>query len=328
MPLPSETVADLTILHQIGLQRFSTGVVKRIQSTLRRMQADIEAQVRERLSAGENEARSGQSLRLNALLRQVRVTQEEAHRAIRFDFDREVQEACAAEADFITGLSRAQVGADARLATVSAQQLEAAVVTHPLQGKTLREWTGQLQTGDVSRVSGQITMGYLEGESVPQVAKRVRQVLTVTERGAETLVRTSMTHINARAVERNAAMNPEIFARYQWVSVLDSRTTPVCRARAGKAFEHGKGPLPPAHPNCRSTVFSLVKGVGPADDLGYEDWLLRQDAETQRDILGPARYKLWKQGGVKIDRFTDGGRTLTLDQLRARDAAAFQKAGL
>jgi SPP1 gp7 family putative phage head morphogenesis protein len=328
MALTADKTADLTILHQIGLQRFSVGVVKRIRSVLRRMQVDIEAQIRERLSSGDNAARDASSFRLSSLLQQVRSTQGEAHRVIRSEFDREIQEAVAAEADFITGMARLQVGTEVSLASVSAQQLEAAVVTHPLQGKTLRQWTAQLETGDVSRVQGQITMGYLEGESVPQVVRRVRQVATVTERGAETLVRTSMTHINARAVERNAAANPGLFERYQWVSVLDNRTTPVCRARAGKAFSHGSGPLPPAHAGCRSTVFSLVPGVGPAEDIGYEDWLKRQDAATQQDILGAARYKLWKQGGIKLDGFVDGGRTLTLDQLKARDAAAFQKAGL
>ena len=61
----------------------------------------------------------------------------------------------------------------------------------------------------------------------------------------------------------------------------------------------------------------------------YQDWLKRQSAAFQDDVLGPARGKLFRDGGLSVDRFTDNtGKMLTLDQLRARDAAAFQRAKL
>jgi len=46
----------------------------------------------------------------------------------------------------------------------------------------------------------------------------------------------------------------------------------------------------------------------------YADWLAKQDAETQKDILGAARYELYK-GGLPITHFVDNGRILTLKEL-------------
>lgn len=320
------TPVNIAILHQIGLQRYSKTVLRRMIKVLREMQADIEAKIRQGLPDAEN-MRDATSLRLEVLLEQVRLTQIEAHTVIADQFLDDIGDAADSEADFVTRLSSIQVEGEF-LATVSAPQMRAAVMSQPLQGRVLKEWTADLATGDIKRVKAQITIGYLEGESIPQVVKRIKGVGGITERGAETLARTSMTHINARAVEENARANPDLFENYQWLSVLDNRTSPVCRARAGRTYRHGAGPLPPAHPNCRSTIYSLVRGVSAPDDLGFETWLKDQSVDDQRDVLGATRYELWKHGKLPIDRFVDGDRTLTIDQLRKRDAKLFERAGL
>lgn len=51
---------------------------------------------------------------------------------------------------------------------------------------------------------------------------------------------------------------------YQWASIMDSRTSQVCWSRNGNIYEVGNGPLPPAHPNCRSRTFPLY-GKQPID---------------------------------------------------------------
>lgn len=329
MASSSDKIVDMTVMHQIGLQRFSVGVVKRILVTLRSVQADIEGQIRAGLPDRENAAPNPQSLRLNVLLQQVRATQREAHRAIRTQVEGDLAGLAATEAEFINRLGRIAVGTEVALATVSAEQLRAATMSQPFQGKTLRDWTEQFEAGDARRMREQITIGYLEGESIPQIARRVRLTSKISEHGAESLVRTSVTHINARAVTESAKANPHLFPRYQWVSVLDSRTTPICQSRAGKIYRHGSGPMPPAHVNCRSTTYNLVLDMEPAEDLGFAGWLARQPVVDQRDVLGATRYKLYKEGGLTVDRFTDtAGRQLTLDELKARDTEAFRRAGL
>lgn len=61
----------------------------------------------------------------------------------------------------------------------------------------------------------------------------------------------------------------------------------------------------------------------------FDTWLKQQPSWFIEDTLGPTRAKLFIDGKMPISSFTDmAGRTLTLDELRQRDAAAFKRAGL
>lgn len=92
--------------------------------------------------------------------------------------------------------------------------------------------------------------------------------------------------------------------------------------------------------NCRSTIVPKVK---PEFDLGadvkttrtarsadgaeridsdtnYEAWLRRQPASFQDEVLGRERGKLFRNKGIKLDRFVDAnGKPIPLDQLKVLD---------
>lgn len=62
--------------------------------------------------------------------------------------------------------------------------------------------------------------------------------------------------------------------------------------------------------------------------INYQEWLTRQTAAFQDDVLGPTRGKLFRQGGVTLDRFVNrAGDEIPLAQLAQRDANAFIAAG-
>ena len=66
-----------------------------------------------------------------------------------------------------------------------------------------------------------------------------------------------------------------------------------------------------------------------AADMSYADWIKKQPASRQDQILGADRGKLLRDGGLTLDKFyNDKGVYLTLDELRRRDAAAFKRAGV
>ena len=48
--------------------------------------------------------------------------------------------------------------------------------------------------------------------------------------------------------------------------------------------------------------------------ITFEDWLKEQDAATQKDVLGVARYKLFNEG-TSMNQFVDNGKVLNLKQL-------------
>jgi len=61
----------------------------------------------------------------------------------------------------------------------------------------------------------------------------------------------------------------------------------------------------------------------------YNSWLRTQPPSFQADVLGPARAKLFREGGLSLDRFVDStGRQYTLLELARDNARAFGRAGL
>lgn len=61
----------------------------------------------------------------------------------------------------------------------------------------------------------------------------------------------------------------------------------------------------------------------------YQQWLKGQSAEFQRDTLGVAKAKLFRDGGLTLDKFVAAnGTELTLPQLASKYPGAFRAAGL
>ena len=82
---------------------------------------------------------------------------------------------------------------------------------------------------------------------------------------------------------------------YEWVSVLDSRTTEICSNRDGLRFEVGKGPLPPAHVNCRSTIVPVASRAGKTPDFDFAMWARQQPDEFVNDALDGKRSSRYEQ---------------------------------
>jgi len=115
----------------------------------------------------------------------------------------------------------------------------------------------------------------------------------------------------------------------------------ICRARDGKFAPAGSGSVPsglpkleppgarpPALPGCRSSVIAILPGQLPKDET-YGQWLKRQPAAFQDEILGKTKGRLFRNGGVTLEKFVGRrGNELTIDQLRAQLPEAFNKAGV
>ncbi len=77
----------------------------------------------------------------------------------------------------------------------------------------------------------------------------------------------------------------------------------------------------------RGRIRELV-GPVPASET-YQTWLTKQSKAFQDEVLGETRAKLFRQGGLTLDRFVDhSGRELTLRELASKHADAFRAAGL
>lgn len=72
----------------------------------------------------------------------------------------------------------------------------------------------------------------------------------------------------------------------------------------------------------------LRESGGGDERESYADWLAAQPREVQEQTLGVTKAKLFRDGGLALDRFTDHGRPLTLEQLAETRPEAFTRAGL
>ncbi len=69
-------------------------------------------------------------------------------------------------------------------------------------------------------------------------------------------------------------------------------------------------------------------GTVPANTT-YQQWLKKQPASFQDEVLGKTKGQLFRKGGVKLDKFVDRrGAELNLTQLATKRPATFRRAGI
>lgn len=345
----NQQIADDIVRHAIGLERLSNATVRRVIATLRRSHDRIT----ERLISGyEPESSRRQQ---EALLREIKgildSVYEDEYGRLRIDFD----DLAEYEAEFLKRVVDNTVPS-LGFSLPSAESLHAAVYSRPFQGRIMRDWFKELPAASFQRLERAIRQGYVEGRTNAQIVQEIRGTRAngykdgihgINARAAEVTVRTAVAHVSNAAKSRTYQTNAKYLRGVQWVAVLDKRTTLVCASRDGKVYPVDKGPRPPAHPRCRSTTAPVLKsqkalpqerlseldrskldGQDPTE-MTYGDWLRRQSVATQDEVLGKAKATLFRKGELPIDHFTDkSGAEYTLDELKRREAEAWEKAGL
>lgn len=344
---------DLAIKRQALLERVKSGQVRDYVAELKK----LEALIRSTLLGLEDEVSTLSQTRLNRLLSQLRTDQGVVFSTASTAF--------LDDAAKIATVTAAQEVLDLT-ATITGPKIEAPkaglfqrVIQRPMTatGELLEPWIKRFSETENNRINNTIRAGWSQGRTNKQLVaqiigtrgKRYKDgILETTRRNASTVVRTSVQHVASTARQETWQANPDVVERYQWVSTLDTVTSKQCRSLDGQKFDFGKGPVPPIHPNCRSTTIPavskefdfLAKGRtrsaedGPTTaDTSYYDWLKRQDEATQIQVLGRERAKLFRDGGLSAERFRTlqldkNFEPLTLDEMKAIEPEAFKRAGL
>ena len=226
------------------------------------------------------------------------------------------------------------------------------VLKRPLYNDVVLEqgWLG-IAAGERKRIESIIRKGLSEGLTEKQIALEVRKsnIFSITKTQSEALVITATTSVVAQTDHEVYAANKGALQGYQYIAVLDSRTTPVCMHRDGMIYPIGDiAHLPPAHYKCRSRTTPVVKsyeqlkqlesvaqlrkrnldglstkeiarydGMGPQKE-SYHDWLYRQSRDVQLRHLGDEiRLDMFRSGKLTLDKFiAPSGAKLNIKQLR------------
>lgn len=316
----ADELLDRTVRHQVGLLRYSNATVSKILALLQRTESNILAQIR------EIEPESYTAGRLERQLAAIRETMRQGYDQLAGQVSADMDDLAAYEATFTARQMQQALGGAFDIP--SRETIAAAVNSRPFQGRFLREWMAGLDEDAARRVRDAIRMGFVEGQSLRTMMQAIRGtsaagykdgILQINRRAAERVIRTAINHTASRAREEVYRSN-SLVSGVQWTSVLDSRTSVICASRDGKVYPLDSGPRPPAHPNCRSQVTAVIRGMEPPERVTYEQWLRRQPTEVQNDVLGVTRARLWRKGEIPLDKFTTrAGDTLTLEELAKRE---------
>lgn len=365
MATVNATLQDEYVAHAVSLEKYKVGVVRRIIALLNRSDANLAAALAEALE--KMPAESFTVERLEVLLDQVRSVNAAAYAQVDKELQADLKELSGYEVNWQQKLFETvlpePVLVHFPITGVTVNQVYAAAMSRPFQGRLLKDWSANIEADRMVKVRNAIRGGYLEGKTTDQIVRSIRGTRAAgyadgfLERPRQDLaavVRTAISHTASTARQEFTKANADIIKAERWVSTLDNKTSEPCRIRdqleytadTHKPIGHkvpwlqGPGKL---HWNCRSTSSPVTKswkelgmdigemtpgqrasmdGTVPAD-TNYSDWLGRQSAARQIEVLGPTRYQMLKDGKITMDQFySPTGEWLTIKQ---RDAQTFVK---
>lgn len=344
-----QTIFDVTLQHQIGLQQYANEETRTLRSVLDEYDSALFAAL---LAALLSLPPTASPAQLDAAIFTALQQNDAAYAAVAGRYQADLPGLVDTEAEFSAGLVAAATDGQQTTPASSTDLVGAAAAAWAaavlIQGSTFNEQAANLSNLRAKAVRDAVRVGWVNAESPAAIVAKLRGTISAkysdgvfeTHRGyLEALIRTAVTTVTEAVRDRVFDANPSAFRAVVWLSVLDSRTTPMCQARSGKLYTADSAHRPLGHSNawgagpgalhwnCRSTSAPVVAGEVPRESYGT--WLGRQPASFQDQVLGPSRGRLFRTGGYSLDRFVnDAGRRLTLSQLRAQDTRAFAAAGI
>ena len=309
---------DRAVDHAIDELRFERGVVYRMIAVLNRADARFVAALSEALL--QIEPGSFTVERLEALLQSSRALEYnlQAYRDTFAALEPELRAAAEAEARYQAAALRNAVPAAVQLqfpiAAIAPEQVYAAALSRPFQGRLLSGWAQAMPAARMAQVREAIRAGYVAGETTADIIRKIRGtkalryedgILARLRRDLATIVQTALSHTAQTARQLSYDANADLIKALRWVSTLDNRTSPMCRVRDGLQYTatsphkpvgghhvpwgDGPGRL---HLNCRSVSVPVLKSWR---ELGIDADELPASTRASMDGAVPAdlTYSQW-----------------------------------
>jgi len=339
-PLPiHDLVADSYVSHAVDLMRYEAGVRKRVLAQLLLLQDDLEKQIRlmDQVPGMPEPARRRKA---EALISQTRQTISTAMDAAGGELDSEMVDLAKVESRAVVASGNAAFGGSVLTTTLTRKTLATVVGNVLIEGAPSRDWWAEQSRRTRMRFASQVRLGILGGETNADIVRRVRGrstgvrrvvktkagktrvlhefrggVMDATTREAEALVRTSVQTAANQVADEVYRENGNVLRGRQALATLDKRTSEICMARAGSAWDFdGKalpesprqesfpGP-PPWHWNCRTILIPLTKPweqiVEESSGKKIKKLKRRVPVKTRAAMGGPVASDLNFEGWLK-----------------------------
>lgn len=155
----------------------------------------------------------------------------------------------------------------------------------PADGQTITGAFANFTAAATLAVINIVKRGYVNGDSKDEIIsqivgsdalRNVDGVLNKTARNAATLTHTVLQQVTSQISE---GVQKAFYNFYQWISVMDDRTSAICIHRNLMIYEYGKGPIPPAHYRCRSKIVPTFQDDG-FEPPPIDEWLDEDESDV------------------------------------------------
>lgn len=326
---PNDQFSDFALISLIDLHRVGAGLLVQIQKDLAALERDIVAEVVNVDPTGTPREASRQK-RLRELLASIKAKIEEVRKELTDRLESDFQDIADKQEEKERKAFTAIFGID-----LDESKIDAAAIV--IFGATLSGWL-QAQADDLTKRIGRVlTEGVDSGMSGPDLAEIVKgegkaaveQPIDTAMRQAGTVIQTGMDTIaNEITLGLGDGAPKTIRIGWQQISVLDSRTTVICRQYAFRIWDRDFKPIghklpfnggPPRHPNCRSRVImiTLDDDAAGVEKQSFREWLNSKSAADLERLFGKARVQLWKDGKIADSELIRGATPMSLDEFLA-----------
>lgn len=338
---------DLNVQHALALLGYSNSVQNDMLGFLNDLEKDVVGKLASRLAVTQTKGFDPgpkSTERLNDTIAEIRTlttnVYDKSHDYLKTEFTKFAQ----VEAEGANKRVNTAAKADVATKLPAPARLKAIVTERPIHGELLEPFVKRLGTGTADRVEQQIRLGMANGEGIDKIVARVTgtEGFDRSRNAARAMVRTSVNSISNQTQMETWKANSDVITGWQFLATLDSRTTVICGSLDGKTFPLGKGPMPPRHPNCRSTMTAVTKDLRletkkysattrasmdgqVAATTDFETFLKgKPEAFQDATLQGKTRGDLWRAGKLDLGDFVRNySEVIPLDELRALHPEAF-----
>lgn len=201
-------------------------------------------------------------------------------------------------------------GVDALLGDMDPDVLRA-IIGGTAHGTPLDYLLAEVTDNTIQAARAALVTGVSTGKGIPWIRRRFDQAMDIPRWRSETIARTESQRAFRAATQSGFQENAEHLTGWVWTAALDSRTCPACVAMHGSI--HALEETLDGHPNCRCVMVPRTPDwddiLGPGHGLPStqptiqtgEEWLKDQSDAVQRGVLGPGKWKAWKDGDLDLE---------------------------
>jgi hypothetical protein len=311
MPENSSAILDATIKRQSDVVRLGESLGRKANATIKDTETELKGAIAVALLEIGREPTKANFDKLQALQKRLAKIRRKGFDEAQDEMLTQLNKIAEDQPVWLLALLGALGLSVARDAVPTAIMLDKIVLLQAYAGRTYAQWWRSARAADMERIMLSIRSGLTGALTDREIVERIfgsktmAGALTTTANEVGALTGTMTSGVAGGSLAATAARSGA-FDRVLWVSVLDSRTSQICRGLSGMVWGIDEmHPVPPQHARCRSTLSYILQGESVPDVPDYDTWIRNQPEKEQKAILPRWQYEAM-QKGAKLSQFITG----------------------